>query len=55
MRLAESNPSKRRDECDHPRDQWKFIYTRADWIDGDEDDIYECLLCGKRIEEYVPR
>lgn len=42
-------------ECDHPRDQWKFIRTREDFFDGDEDDIYECQKCGKKIDEYVPR
>lgn len=42
-------------ECQHPNDQLKFLRTREDWIDGDEDDIYECQLCGKIIEVYVPR
>jgi hypothetical protein len=56
MTLPDSNPGKRlQEECPHPRDQWRYVSTYSDWFDGDEDDIYECRLCGKRIVEYVPR
>lgn len=41
--------------CSHPREQWKYLRTREDWYDGDEDDIYECGVCGKQIEVYIPR
>jgi hypothetical protein len=53
---ADSSPGERlQEECLHPRDQWRYVSTYSDWFDGDEDDIYECRLCGKRIVEYVPR
>lgn len=42
-------------ECDHPRDRWRYLRTREDWYDGDEDDIYICERCGKQIEIYIPR
>lgn len=38
-----------------PHTNLEFKYTREDWFDGDEDDIYECRDCGERIVEYVPR
>lgn len=44
---------KRQDECEHKN--LEFKYTREDWFDGDEDDIYECKDCGKRVVKYVPR
>lgn len=37
----------------HP--DMEFSHTYEDWWDGDEDDIYYCPNCGKRIVIYVPR
>lgn len=39
-------------DCKHI---WEFLRTCDDWWDGDEDDIYECKLCGKQRIEYIPR
>lgn len=33
----------------------KFLYTREDWFDGDEDDYYDCLDCKHIFKVYIPR
>ena len=41
------------DTCNHLNK--KFLYTREDWYEGDEDDIYECCDCKARLVEYISR
>lgn len=32
-----------------------FVRTNENFFDGDEEDIYDCDDCGKRITIYIPR
>lgn len=42
--------------ADH-RHQWEYLRTHEDWWDGDEEDIYGCVVegCDARDVRYVPR
>lgn len=52
---AQNIRAEARAECPHPRESWVYLRTREDFYDGDEDDIYECGVCGSIVEEYIPR
>lgn len=40
-------------KCAHA--QKTFKYTKEDWFDGDEEDVYTCDDCGDYVYNYIPR
>ncbi len=51
-------PEEKKEEIvsDHIH-EWEFSYTYSDWWDGDEEDIYECIVkdCRELKYVYAPR
>lgn len=47
------------DEQESPAHEhiWQFLYTYEDWWDGDEDDVYGCVVvgCKARDRRYIGR